>query len=62
MKKEFYKLRNLKSLFEFKELENKEIYFASPKELSYPMERFKDLIFNEDKLFGETFLNTIFYV
>jgi hypothetical protein len=55
MKKEFYRLRNLKSLFEFKELENQEIYFASPEELNDPMEGFKNLIFNGDKIVWRNF-------
>ena len=55
MKKEFYRFRSLKSLFEFKELENQEIYFASPEELNDPMEGFRDLVFKGDKIVWRNF-------
>lgn len=44
-KKMFYRLRSLKSIFEYKELENQEIYLASIEELNDPMEGFKNVVF-----------------
>ncbi|MBD5166628.1 MAG: hypothetical protein HDT12_02470 [Helicobacter sp.] len=44
-KKMFYRLRSLKSIFEYKELENQEIYFASLDELNDPMEGFRNIVF-----------------
>ncbi|MBD5259419.1 MAG: DUF2971 domain-containing protein [Bacteroides sp.] len=46
-KKMFYRLRSLKSIFEYKELENQEIYLASIEELNDPMEGFKNVVFEE---------------
>lgn len=48
-KKMFYRLRSLKSIFEYKELENQEIYFASLDELNDPMEGFRNVVFKGDK-------------
>ncbi|TLD87247.1 hypothetical protein [Helicobacter sp. MIT 05-5294] len=48
--KMFYRLRSLKSIFEYKELENQEIYFAPLDELSDPMEGFRNLVFKGDKI------------
>lgn len=50
MAKLFYRFRNTKSIFEHKELENQEIYFASIEELNDPMEGFKNLVFKGDKI------------
>lgn len=44
----FYRFRTLKHIFEYKELENQEIYFASPEELNDPMEAYKETIFQGD--------------
>ncbi len=55
MSKQFYRFRSLKSLFEFEELEKQEIYFASPTELNDPMEGFRDLVFNGDKIVWKNF-------
>lgn len=44
----FYRFRTLKNIFEYKELENLEIYFASTDELNDPMEAYKDVIFQGD--------------
>ena len=49
-KKMFYRLRSLKSIFEYKELENQEIYFASLDELNDPMEGFRNVVFKGDKI------------
>jgi len=50
MSKLFYRFRKTQNIFDFKELENQEIYFASNKELNDPMEGFKNLVFNGDKI------------
>lgn len=49
-KKMFYRLRSLKSIFEYKELENQEIYFASIDELNDPMEGFRNVVFKGDRV------------
>lgn len=41
MSKLFYRFRKTQNIFDFKELENQEIYFASNEELNDPMEGFK---------------------
>lgn len=46
----FYRFRTLKNIFEYKELENQEIYFASNEELNDPMEGFKNIIFEGDNI------------
>lgn len=46
----FYRFRTLKNIFEYKELENQEIYFASPEELNDPMEAYHNIIFKGDKI------------
>ena len=51
----YYRLRKTKSIFDFNELENSEIYFASNKELNDPMEGYKNLIFNGDEIVWENF-------
>lgn len=48
--KKFYRLRSLKSIFEYKELENQEIYFASLDELNDPMEGFRNIVFKGDEI------------
>lgn len=50
MPKLFYRFRKTQNIFDFKELENQEIYFASNEELNDPMEGFKNLVFNGDKI------------
>lgn len=48
--KYFYRFRTLKNIFEYKELENLEIYFASNEELNDPMEAYKTVIFQGDSI------------
>ncbi|WP_019867209.1 DUF2971 domain-containing protein [Methylovulum miyakonense] len=48
--KHLYRFRTINSLFKFKELENQEIYFASPDQLNDPMEGFKDMIWCGDQV------------
>ena len=56
MSKRFYRFRSLDSLLEkYKELESQTIYFASPTELNDPMEGFKNLVFNGDKIVWRNF-------
>ena len=50
MSKLFYRFRKTQNIFDFKELENQEIYFASNEELNDPIEGFKNLVFNGDKI------------
>ena len=45
-----YRFRKLKHIFEYKELENQEIYFASNEELNDPMEAYKTVIFQGDSI------------
>ena len=46
---EFYRFRKISSLLgEFQELENNEIYFASPEELNDPMEGYRDIYWEGD--------------
>lgn len=63
-----YRFRKLKHIFEYKELENQEIYFASPEELNDPMEYYQNIIFQGDEVvwknlfkhyFAYMFLNLI---
>lgn len=46
----FYRFRTLKNIFDYKELENLEIYFASNEELNDPMEAYKTVIFQGDNI------------
>lgn len=46
----FYKFRNLESVFEHKELENQEIYFALPNELNDPMDCQPKIVFEGDSI------------
>lgn len=46
----FYRFRTLKHIFEYKELENQEIYFAAPEEFNDPMECYINLVFNGDEI------------
>lgn len=46
----FYRFRTLDAIFKYGELENQEIYFASPEELNDPMEGFKNIIFQGDNI------------
>lgn len=50
MHNKFYRFRNLKSLFEFEELANQEIYFAHPEQLNDPMEGYRDIFWSGDKI------------
>lgn len=46
--KYFYRFRTLKHIFEYKELENQEIYFAPVEQVNDPMEGHKIMIFDGD--------------
>lgn len=46
----FYKFRNLERVFEHKELENQEIYFALPEELNDPMDCQPNIVFKGDNI------------
>lgn len=50
-----YRFRKLKHIFEYKELEKQEIYFASPEELNDPMEYYKHIIFQGDNVLWQNF-------
>lgn len=52
----FYRLRGLDKIFDYKELENQEIYFAPINELNDPMEAIKDIIFEGDTIAWENLL------
>src|SRR5882724_13531801 len=46
-----YRFRSTSALLgDFRELENQEIYFASPQELNDPMEGFKDIFWRGDEI------------
>ncbi len=48
---ELYRLRSMDTLFgDFQELENQSIYFASPEELNDPMEGFRDIVWQGDRI------------
>ncbi|MBB4805258.1 hypothetical protein HNP38_000530 [Chryseobacterium defluvii] len=52
-----YRFRTAEALLDrFHELDNQEIYFASPKELNDPMEGFKDLFWKGDEIVWKNFL------
>ena len=52
----FYRFRSLDYLLgKYKELENQEIYFASPEKLNDPMEGFKNLVFRGDEIVWRNF-------
>jgi hypothetical protein len=51
-----YKFRPTKSLFEFKELEEQEFYFATLKELNDPMEGYKNIFLEGDEIVWRNFL------
>ena len=48
----FYRFRSMDYLLgdEYQELENQDIYFASPDELNDPMEGFRDIVWSGDKI------------
>ncbi|MGA9046520.1 MAG: DUF2971 domain-containing protein [Sulfuricurvum sp.] len=50
MANRFYRFRSCKSIFEFEELQNQEIYFASQEELNDPMEGYRDIFWRGDKI------------
>ncbi len=51
MKRFLYKYRSTKQLLDqFHELENQELYFASPEELNDPMEGYKDIFWSGDAI------------
>ena len=51
-----YRYRPTGSLFEFKELENLELYFASPQELNDPIEGMMEVIWQGDEIVWRNFL------
>lgn len=52
-----YRFRTVENLLgKFKELENQEIYFASPEELNDPMEGYKDFFWKGDEIVWNNFL------
>lgn len=53
-----YRFRNINALLDgFHELENQEIYFATPGELNDPMEGYRDIIWSGDHIVWENMLN-----
>ncbi len=55
--KEIYRFRNAESLIRrFKELQNQEIYFASPEELNDPMEGYRDIYWKGDEIIWKNFI------
>lgn len=52
----FYKFRNLESVFDYKELENQEIYFALPEELNDPMDCQPNIVSKGDNIVWLNFL------
>lgn len=55
MSRVFYRFRSLDRLFNDKELENSEIYFAAYENLNDPMEGFYDFVFNGDEIVWKNF-------
>ena len=51
----FYRFRTLKHIFEYKELENQEIYFSSYEDLNDPMEFYQNIVFNGDEVVWHNF-------
>ena len=55
--KAFHRFRSTNALLDgFHELENQEIYFASPEELNDPMEGYKDIFWYGDEVVWENFM------
>ena len=54
---EFFRFRSMKYLLkkEYRELEKQTIYFASPEELNDPMEGFRDIVWDGDKIVWTNF-------
>ena len=46
----FYRFRTLDKIFEYKELENQEIYFSAYENLNDPMEFYQNIVFNGDRV------------
>lgn len=51
-----YRFRSIKSLIDFQELENQEIYFAPQNELNDPMEGFQDIFWKGDSIIWCNFI------
>lgn len=51
-----YRFRKIESLLEYKELEEQEIYFASPDKLNDPMEGFNDMFWSGDEVVWKNLL------
>ena len=48
---EFFRFRSIDALLDkYQELEKQTIYFANPEELNDPMEGFRDIVWNGDKI------------
>ncbi len=54
---EFYRFRSIDALLDkYQELEKRTIYFADPEELNDPMEGFRDIVWNGDKIVWTKFI------
>lgn len=51
-----YKFRSTEKFFEYKELENQELYFVSLKELNDPMEGYKNIVWRGDEIVWKNLL------
>lgn len=56
-----YRFRSIQKLFDFKELENQEIYFSSPKELNDPAEGYFEIYWNGDIILWKKFFSHYIY-
>lgn len=60
---QFYRFRSLKNLLgKRKELENQEIYFASPEQQNDPMEGYHDIYFQGDSVIWESFFKNYLFL
>ena len=59
---EFYRFRSIDALLgKYQELEKRTIYFADPEELNDPMEGFRDIVWNGDKIVWTNFIKHYCY-
>ena len=56
-----YRFRSIQKLFDFKELENQEIYFSSPKELNDPAEGYFEIYWDGDIILWKNFFSHYLY-
>lgn len=56
-----YRFRSIQKLFDFKELENQEIYFSSPKELNDPAEGYFEIYWDGDIILWKNFFSHYIY-